>query len=128
MSGGVSAALGGNLLSEFTKNPCCKQMITLAPSRVKEVAAINAARRGRLVHTPILNVKTDQCPVRLTPLVVRSPQRTAGRGAGVLAAIDDHLTVDDHILDSFRVLKRLGVGRVVDHAVGVEDHDVGKLP
>lgn len=44
----------------------------------------------------------------------------------VFPLIQHHLAVHDHNFDAFAVLERLGVGRVVEDAVGVEDGDVGE--
>src|SRR5438874_12187537 len=63
---------------------------------------------------------------RESRLLPRSVDRLARQRAGQLAVVVEYnLAVDDHVLDAFGILMWLFEGRFVDHAIGIEDGDVG---
>src|SRR4051812_21695330 len=54
-------------------------------------------------------------------------QGAAGVGAGVFGAVENQLAVDEDVFDAVVVMERVFVGGLIDHALGIEDGNVGKL-
>src|SRR5437899_859936 len=82
---------------------------------------VSGADRSRAYFTRITS-----CQQSLNPCSALAPpsQDAPGKHASVVAAVHDHLAVDQHGGDADRVLVRVIVGRAVGDAGGIEDRDV----
>ena len=76
-------------------------------------------------------------PALVLPAVQGAPERLAGEGAGVLAVLQQHLAIDQHIIYPHGTLPHvhLPARELIDgltwlgaNGVRVEDGDVGGLP
>src|SRR4051812_14216180 len=98
---GVSAGSGGGAASFFGGVP--------GPVRAQPRASRTTSKlRRRTVESPLSPTTTRRGNSRAWPLLP-APQCLPRPGAGVLAAVEDELAVDDDVLDALAVAERLGV-------------------